>query len=162
MQEFAINFKILIAQVINFGIIFFLLAKFAYKPIMGILEERKNKITQGLEDAEKAADSLKSAEKKAQEIAEKAYSEAKIITNDAKSKAEKEAGEIVAKADKQAGQILNFANNEAAKAKNKALAEVRQHMASLIVLSLEKIIGNELDNNQKEKLTAKTIEDLYK
>lgn len=162
MDAFGINLKILIAQIINFGIVLFLLKKFAYRPILSMLETRSKTIREGLDNAEKAKQNLEKAGAKAKEIHEEAYQEAKQIAAETKVQAEKSAKEIVSKAESQAERIIKLAQEEASTAKDKALAEARNHVGNIVVLALEKIIGNELDNAQKEKLTAKTISDLYK
>ncbi len=63
-----INLKILIAQFINFSIFFFVLYKFAYKPMLKFLDDRKQKIEKGLNDAEKANNKLIELEEKEKEI----------------------------------------------------------------------------------------------
>jgi len=63
-----INLKILIAQFINFAIFFFVLYKFAYKPMLKFLDDRKQKIEQGLNNAEKANNKLIELEEKEKEI----------------------------------------------------------------------------------------------
>jgi F-type H+-transporting ATPase subunit b len=160
MEAFEINIKILIAQIINFSVILFVLAKYAYKPILVLLEKRKQTIAEGLENAENAKKELAKSESKAQSIIDDAYAEAKKIADESKTDSKKSANEIIEKANLQAEQIIKAAKNEADAAKDKALAEAKGHLSELVILSLEKIVGNHIDKSQREKLTAKAIEEL--
>ncbi len=160
MDEFAINPTVLIAQIINFGIVLFLLKKFVYKPVLSMLEARRKTIEEGLKSAEEAKVELSKAEEKATEIRDKAYAEAKIMNEEAKTTAATSANDIIVKANTQADQIVKFAEKEALNAKNNALSEAREQIGSIVILALEKILGNELDASQREKITAKTIKDL--
>src|SRR3989344_347248 len=84
LKAFGVDYKIFIAQLMNFAILFFVLYRFGYKPIFKFLENRKNKIQEGVEMAEEAKIKL-----------EKAQEEKRAIIIEAK----KEATKIMAKAD---------------------------------------------------------------
>jgi len=160
MEEFAINAKGLIAQLINFAIILFFLSKFAYKPILAMLENRRKTIEEGLANADKAKSQLENAKDEAKKLEEAAYGEAKNIKATAKDEANAEAAQIITKADAQAKKILAQAEDEAAALKEKALREARDHVASLVTLAVNKVISDELDENQRTKLTAKALEEI--
>lgn len=159
-EALGINGKLLVAQIINFLILIYLLKRFAYAPIISMLEQRKAKITEGLENAEKAKTELDNAEKNADEIREQAYAEAKKLIADAKVQADTSAKELIEKANKQADRIIKAAEESANQAKDKALAEARKHISNIVVLALEKIVGGELNKEQRDKLTSKAIEEL--
>lgn len=160
MEAFSINFKILIAQIINFAIILFVLAKYAYKPIMAMFEERKNKIAQGLTDAEKAKKALIESESKAKEIEAKTYRQAEKIVAEATANAKKEADQTIKKAENQAAKIIGRAESEAKMAESKALSQARGSLGTLVMMGVEKILGEKLDQTEKERLTAKAIDEL--
>ncbi len=160
MEALGIDLKLLIAQIVNFGILFFLLSKFAYKPIVKMIEDRQQKVEQGLKDAETAGKSRSEAEIDAEKIREQAYKDANDILKNAKDAANLEAGEIVKKASEQADRIMKTAKEEAATSKSKVLTEAKSEISSLIITALDKIVGKEIDSVQKEKLTAKAIKEL--
>ncbi|MFA7253944.1 MAG: F0F1 ATP synthase subunit B [Patescibacteria group bacterium] len=160
MEALGIDLKLMIAQVVNFGILFFLLSKFAYKPIVKMIEERQTKVEQGLKDAEAAGKSRSEAEIDAEKIREQAYKDANEILKNAKEAANLEAGEIVKKASEQADRIMLTAKEEAASSKSKVLTEAKGEISSLIITALDKIVGKEIDSAQKEKLTRKAISEL--
>lgn len=157
MEAFAINWKILLAQVINFSIILFVLGKYAYKPILGVLEERKDKIAKGLSDADKAAKSLEQAETEAKEIRDKAFREAKEIIEETRKSAGVQATAIVKKANDQADRIMKDAKEEAESAKKKALTSAKHQIGELIAVALSKILKGELSGDQKDQLAAKSL-----
>lgn len=160
MEVLGIDLKLIIAQIINFGILFFLLSKFLYKPVNGLLDERQKKIDKGLKDAEKAGKDRSNAEVEAEKIAEKAYKDANEILKNAKAEATLEAAGIVKKASEQADRIMANAKSEAATAKDKALKDAKGEISDVVVIALSKIVGDELTEEQKAKLTSKAIADL--
>jgi len=160
MEALGIDLKLLIAQIINFGILFFLLSKFLYKPITKMLDDRQTKIEKGLKDAEKAATDLKKADTESEKILEKAYKDANGILKNAKAAATAEGALIIKKSSEQADRIMKNAKAEAANAKDKVLLEAKKEISDVIVIALDKIVGQELSEDQKKKLTSKAIAEL--
>lgn len=160
MEAFAINIKLLIAQTVNFAILLFLLSKFAYKPIISMMEERKKKIAEGLDQAKEAKELLTNAEMETKKKNDEAFKTAKEIVEKAEKEAADKAVGIIKKANLQADLIVERAKDEAELAKNRAMKEAKSEIAGLISLALDKIIGEELDQNHKEKLTAKAVKEL--
>ena len=87
MDKLGVNLGFLIFQILNFAIVAILLYAWAYKPIVKMLEERKNKIAQGHEDARVAAEARENAEAEANKILSEAQAEANKIVQDATSRA---------------------------------------------------------------------------
>ena len=160
MEALGIDIKILIAQIVNFLIVLFLLKKFLYGPILSMLDERKTKIDQGLKDSEKAKEMLNNVEIETDKKNEKAFNDAKILVENAKKEAAEKSALIIKKANSDADEIMRKAQVEANEAKDKALLSAKGEIGSLVALALDKITGNGLDNSQKDKLTAKAIEEL--
>ena len=67
-SKLGIDWRLLVAQLANFLILLFVLRRFAYKPLLKLLEERKQRIADGLANAQKAKSNLEEAEKERQEI----------------------------------------------------------------------------------------------
>lgn len=160
MEALGIDLKLLIAQIVNFLIVMFLLWKFAYNPILDMLNERKDKITKGLADAEASAKSLAKAETEAEKIQEKAYADANDILKNAKAAATAEGTEIVKKASEQADRIMKTAKEEAMSAKDKVMKDAKKEISDVVVIALDRIVGQELTEEQKSKLTTRAISEL--
>src|SRR3989337_2314560 len=95
MESLGIDLKLIIIQIINFGLLLFLLTKFLYKPILRILDERKNKIEESLANAQKIAEEkVKLEEEKTKEITE-AREVGKRIIEEMRLFGEKEREEIL-------------------------------------------------------------------
>src|SRR6266446_7225871 len=86
-DTFGWNWKLFLSQVISFGIVAFLLQRFAYKPILALLDERRRKIEEGQLNAEKIKKELAEAEKRYQEILAKANADAQKMIDEARESA---------------------------------------------------------------------------
>src|SRR5437879_12910649 len=82
-ETFGWNWQLFLSQVISFSIVAFLLRRFAYKPILGVLEERRRRIEEGLLNAEKIKRELAEAEKRYAEILAKAKRQTQKMIDDA-------------------------------------------------------------------------------
>jgi len=160
MEALGIDIKLLIAQIVNFGILFFLLSKFLYKPITGMLDERRKKVEQSLKDSDAATLQLEKAQSEAEKIREKAYGEANEILKNGKIAASSEATEIVKKASDQADRILANAKSEAENLKKNALMEARSEITSVVGLALDKIVESKLSTDEKSKLAKSSLAEL--
>ena len=160
MESLGIDLKLVIAQLINFGILFWLLSKFAYKPIMNLLEERQKKIEQGLADAAASAKKLADVESKTAKMLESTEKEAGKILADAKVTAKAEADEMIGKATDQAERTLKNAEKDAEATKNSIVSEAKKELSGVVVMALDKIVGSQLDDEHKKKLSDKAIADL--
>lgn len=152
MEALGINVGFLVVQIINFGIVFLVLKTWVYKPLVGVLEKRRETIAKSLEDARIASEARANAEK-----------EAEKILNDARTKAVQEAREQTQRAEQQAKEIRAAAEATAAKAREGALAEVeaergrilsdvRGQVAALAVAAAQKLIGEALDAKKQKAL----------
>ena len=160
MEALGIDWKLLIAQIVNFLILLILLSKFLYKPIVKMLDNRSDKIEAGLKAAEKSQQDLKKADVESEKIREKAYKEANEILAGAKTEASEEAKKIVVKAEAQAEEIRKYAAEEALSSKDKAMKDAKGELSNLVTLALGKIIGEQISESDKEKMTEKAIKDL--
>ncbi len=154
MAGLGINLGYLLVQVFSFLIIFVLLRALVYKPMLRMLERRRQAIAQGLEDARVAAEARASAEKDAQEVLAKAQHEASQRLQQAAEAAEQVAREIKAAAEKEAAQIRAAALAEAEQAKLQALADLRGQVAALSIAAAERIIRESLDERRQRALVA--------
>ena len=150
----------LLGQTVAFVIFIAICWKYVWPPIIAIMEEREKRISDGLEAAKKADDSLEEAQlafdqemnkakAEAAEILEKANARASQIVNDATSKAETEAEKILSSASKT---IENDVN--------KAKEELRHKMSELIIETSEKILGEEITPDKHQELLAKAASEL--
>lgn len=152
MEALGINLGYLLVQILNFAIIFVVLRVWVYKPILGLLERRRERIVQGLEDARVAAEARANAEKEAQAILGRAQADANQKVRESAERAEQVAREIHAAAEKDAAAVRAAAAGEAEQARSAALGELRGQVAALAIAAAQKLIGESLDEKRQRHL----------
>lgn len=155
IHNLGIDWKILLAQIVNFAILFFALKKFAYKPVLKVLNERRIKIEEALARS-------KSIDERMAEI--------ETLKENVLAEARRESHEIIKKAEESARKMHESALQEARRASEKVFAEtekkigderakllqgVKSEIASLVYAAVEKTVGDLAD----EKLKARMVED---
>ncbi|MCJ7707971.1 MAG: F0F1 ATP synthase subunit B [Anaerolineales bacterium] len=154
MAGLGINLGYFLVQVFSFLIVFVLLSALVYRPLLNMLEQRRQTIAQGLEDARLAGEARANAEKDAQAVLAKAQQDAHQRTRQAAEAAEQVAREIKAAAEKEAAEIRVAAAAEAEQAKHQALTELRGQVAALSIAAAEKLIRESLDERRQRALIA--------
>ena len=152
----------LIAQILNFLVLVFVLAKFVYKPVLGIMEERKNKIARGLESAAK---SKKDAEAVKAEYAAKladARQEAQAIIENARKTAQAAHDKIMADTKVEQEQYVAAQKEIIATEKKKAMDEVRAQVISLSMIAAGKIVEQKLNSEEDKKMASKIVDSIMK
>ncbi len=157
IKTFHIELNLLVAQVVNFSIVLFVLYRFAYKPILKTLNSRTGKIEKGLKDAGEAGRKLEEIAKKEKEVLSNAKKEAREIIKNAEEQAKNNAENIALEAKKQNEKLILTTKKQIEQEKNKMLAEVKSEIANLVVLATEKIIEEKLDRNKDMELIEKAI-----
>ena len=161
MQEiintFHIDWKLIIAQLVNFTIVLFVLYKFAYGPILKMMNERSDKIEKGLKDAEGAQKKLAEIAEKEKEVLVEARKQAQEIVAKAEAVAVKSKDEIIADSKAQAAKILEDAAKKIEQEKNQMLTEVKMQVAELVVAATGKIIDGKIDGEKDRELIEKAI-----
>lgn len=137
---FGIDGKLLLAQLINFGVLFVALTWLLYKPVMKTLDERREKIAKGVTDAELASQKLATADEDAAKVVKGAETEAEGIVASAREAANSEKTRIVKDAETRAAQIAADADARATETAAKALRESEKEVARLAILAAEKVI----------------------
>lgn len=139
-DAFGIDWKLLIAQAVNFGVLLVALTYFLYKPVLKTLDERREKVAKGVLDAEEAAQKLASADSEVSQKLQFAEGEAEGIVASARETAGAEKTRILREAEARAADIAADADARAKEAAAKALRESEKEVARLAVLAAEKVI----------------------
>ncbi len=140
IEAFGIDQRLIIIQIINFALLAVALGYFLYKPVLRLLEEREEKISQGLKDAEQASLSKKEADKEKQAVLSAAHQEAEAVSERAKTAATTEASAIVASAETKASQVMKEAEVKAEHLKTEAIKASEKEIAQMAVLATEKLL----------------------
>ena len=142
LEVFGIDWRLLAVNAINFGILLLLLKYFAYGPIMAALEARRQKVSEGVRNADLAERKLKSIEASRTEILAQAGKEADAVLAHGREAGMAKEKEIIAEGETAATALLKDAENQANEMKARAIAESREEVAKLIVLGMEKGMGS--------------------
>lgn len=140
LHTFGIDWRLLLIQGINFGLLLAGLTYFLYKPLMRMLEERRATVAAGVQNAERARAELEQIERARAEKLAHAGREADEVLSSARSAAVKREREIVAHAESTAATLLRDAEAQAKEAKTQAIEESKEEVARLIVLGMEKAL----------------------
>ncbi len=144
--------------IITFLLLFFLLAKFAWKPLLKALSEREEKIRSSLEKADEAQQKLERLSAEGEEIIGKARSEAQSIVSDGKKASEKVRGEIETKAKEKANTIVAQAEKQISAEKEQALSDIRGEVAALSIQIAEKLIRKNLSKKDNMTLIKESLD----
>lgn len=151
LHAFGLDIRIFLAQLINFAVLVFLLHRFAYKPVLKLLEERSTKIEKGLEDAKRAAGELTEASAKREEILAQTKAESKAILDSALVSAGKIKESIQKEAEEKAKAIVASAITQSEEEKKKMMADVKDEVLALAVEITEKILGEQVTELRDKK-----------
>jgi F-type H+-transporting ATPase subunit b len=152
MEALGINLGLLIIQIIAFTIVMLTLNSWVYKPMLDMMETRKQKIAQGLEDARVAADARANAEKEAAKIIADAQAEAGKVVREATERAESAGKDVKAAAEAEAAKAREAAVAEADVERTRILGDLRGQVASLAIAAANKLVGEALDEKKQHAL----------
>jgi len=152
LEGLGINLGYLLVQVFNFLIIFVILAAWMYKPLLNMMQQRRETIARGLEDARIASEARENAEKEAEEILAKAQQEAGKIVSEATERGEQVRVEIKEAAETEIVQLREDAAVDAQQEKEKILGDLRGQVAALSIAAAQKVIGESLDEKRQRAL----------
>jgi F-type H+-transporting ATPase subunit b len=144
-------------MIVSFSIILFLLKKFAWKPILGMIKEREDSIENALLSAEKAKEEMKALQSSNERILAEARSERDAMLKDAREIREKMISEAKGIATKEGERMLTIARENIQNEKMAAITELKNQVASLSIEIAEKILKSELSSDEKQKTLVNTL-----
>ena len=151
INTFHIDFKIIIAQIFNFVIVFVVLYIYALKPLNKLMKERSLKISKGIDDAKINAEILNNTKAEYEEVLVKARNEAYKIWEVGKKESEAKKILMLEKAKEEVDIMIDNGKKNLENEKIKMVAEAREEITTLSIKIAEKILGKNLDKNFDEK-----------
>lgn len=156
IETFHIDWKIIIAQTVNFIIVLFILYFLIVKPLKKLMAERSSNIEEGLNNAKINAELLNNTKKEYDEVILNAKKEAHIIFKDVKNEAELKRSEMLEEAKKEVDTMISNGKKILESEKLKIIEEAKKEIVSLVVLSTEKLLESN-DNEKFEKVVLDKI-----
>ena len=157
IHNFGIDWKLLLAQAVNFFILLFLLKKFAYRPLLEIMKKRRLEIEQGLEFSEKARVELRNIGVAREVELKKARGEALAIISTAEDSGKQRKGEIVQEAQRKVEGVVADAKRLIEEEKAKMGEMVVKDARILIQQGLEKVLGKMLPEEKNQPLIEEAL-----
>ena len=158
MDKLGISGGLLVSQIVNFMLLMVILRMLLYRPILNMLDARKERIAQSMKDAERASAAAQEAEQDKAKVLEIARRDAQEIRAQVNRDAEKIAQEVRARADVEAGEIRMKAQEDAQKQLDMALADANKQIADLAIRATEQLLGRELaQRDEQERFVAEFL-----
>ena len=159
-RQFGVEWKFLAAQIINFCIVAFLLFKFAFKPVLATIEERQEKIADGLQYAEEMKSKLAESKKKQIEVLKEAQKESRKIIKEAQSSAKAHLEAQARETSVRIEAMLDKARKASTFEREKMLSEARNEIAKLVVQTSAKVLGKKLSEKEKSTFSESAAKEL--
>ncbi len=158
--RFGVDLPHFISQCICFAIVAFVLQRYAYKPILAVLEERKKRIKESLDNAEKIKQELANTQAKTREMMVQAGQEAARMIEEARAAAAKVQEHETQKAIAAAQSIVEKARQATQAEHERMLGELRREVGRLVVATTAKVTGKVLTLEDQKRLAEETNREL--
>jgi len=159
LGSLGINTSTLIAQIINFTILFALLYFVAYKPILRMLDERSRRVKESIDQTDHIKEQAKLAEEETEKRIQEASKKGQKIIQRAEQAGEEARQKAKEEAAVDAERLIARAQGEIQRERDEAVADLRHQFADLTVLAAGKVIDRTLDKEAHKKLIEKTLEE---
>jgi F-type H+-transporting ATPase subunit b len=160
ITQFGIDWKLLVAQAVNFFVLLIILRQFAYRPVMKMLAERRRKIEEGIKASELSEKKLAEAEDTQKEILQGAHEKALGIVNAAEKDAEVHVKNMLDGAHNKSEQIIAGGQKKLEEERKILDSEFEKNAAGLIRTSLVKVIGKLEPQERDKSLIEQALEEL--
>jgi F-type H+-transporting ATPase subunit b len=156
LENFGVNWPFFISQLVNFAILFFLLKRFLYKPILEMLEKRRVEIEKGLAEAKRATEEGKKLDEERALMLLQTKNETKVLLDNAIQTSTKIKEEILKEAEEKAKETVALAALRAEEEKKKMMADVKDEVLALAKEIAEKVLREKIDQKTDESYIEKT------
>ena len=160
LDNLGINPGLMLIWLIAFVVLYTVMTRFIYDPLTNVLNQRRNRIAKGLEDAAAAARARENAEAEAEKILAQARAEAQKVIDEARGRGEEVAGSIEQDARQEAAKIQYDAQNEAVAIRNQELGNLREQVLNISVAVASRILDDSISKTKQQSLVNSFIADL--
>ncbi len=157
LANLGIDWKLLLAQVVNFVIVLIVLKRFAYQPMLKLLDERTAKIARGLADAELAQNKLSEMEEKERAVLAEARTEAKRILVETDENARKRDAIKISETEAKVKKLLEESEMKMVADQKKMIEEAKLELAGVVLLTVEKVLREKVDSAKEKELIERHL-----
>lgn len=159
-EKFGLHLNLLIAQVINFGILFFVLYRFAYKPILAILDKRRERIEASLKEAKAIEIRTQELEREISGKLAQTKKQAEGLIAEAREIGEKARNEILVRANQEVTAMIAKTKADIAGEKEKMMSDIQDYIVKTSLVVVEKIFREKLDEPTRVTLVTDSLREL--
>ena len=159
-SNFGVTWPKFIAQVILFLVVYWVLNKYAFGPVLKMLTERRRRIEEGQHNAERIKKQLADAELRYQEVLRKANEDASRLLEEARTSSDAISQKQLQQAIKDAEGIIAKAQDTIVQERNKMVSEVKKEMVDLVVKTTAKVVGKVITPEDQKRLSEETAKQL--
>lgn len=160
IKHFGIDWRLLLAQAVNFLILLWVLKRYVYRPILEMLRKRRLEIEKGLEFTERAKEKLRHVEKEQEEILKQTRVEAMQIVTVAEDAAKKRKQEILYETNIKAEGVIAEARRLIEEDKSKTNEEIYRNAGDLVKFGIERVLGKLPPEVRDEHLIKEALREL--
>ncbi|MFH0833907.1 MAG: F0F1 ATP synthase subunit B [Patescibacteria group bacterium] len=160
LSSLGIDPAVMLAQAVNFFVLLAILTFLVYKPVLKLLDDRKERIAKAEEHAQLVEDKLARAEELTQKELKKAQGKAHEIIAASRESAAQQADEIVENAKLKVGKIVEEGRAVIAKERDDAARQIQDEVGKIVILATEKLLNRELNDKDQSKFVANAITEI--
>lgn len=157
VKSLGIEWPLMVAQMVNFAILLFILERFVYKPVMKMLDERREGIAESVKREKQIADKLAGMEAERQKLLAETRAESQRIIEQAKQGGETVQKKLFAEAHAEIARLRIEAEKRLAGEKGKLLADVRKEVGTVVVEAIERSFSDVLDARAQGRMVAQAL-----
>ena len=156
LKSFGVDRWSFLTTTVNFVIVLAVLHRFAYKPLLALLGERRERIEKSLRDAEKIKEELARTEAARKEILDKAYAQSQRLIDEAKVSAARVEEKKIQEATAQAAEIVRKGHASAVQDREKQFMELKKQIGGLVVDTTSRVVGKMITPEDERRLQEET------
>jgi len=160
LATFHVDWRLMLAQLVNFAIVWLVLWQFALKPLIAKMTERADRIAQGLTNADEAQELKQLARAEHEEIIREARRNAQEIVETARLQSEAKQKEALDKTKSEVLKVVQEGKMLLAKDREQLFADLKTEVSQLVMVGLKSVLGDEIGKSIDKKIVDKVVKDL--
>lgn len=160
ITQLGIDWKLLLAQVVNFLLLLWVLTRFVFGPLQIFLAKRSQHIQQGLENATKAQEEREELRVLRAQVTKKAQKEAEALLQEARARGQQEHEQLMKHAEEKVHTLANKARGELAREKEKMIEEAKKELAQVAMMAAGKLLQHTMDDAQDKEFVQRALREI--
>jgi len=160
VSQLGIDWRLLLAQVVNFLLLFWLLKRFAFAPLQVFLAKRQHEIKQGLDDAAKAAQDREELKMLRAQLTAKAQQEAQKIIDEARAKGASDYDSLMKQAEVKVQALATKARAQLTQEKKNMMRQAKNELGQLVMMAAQKLLHERVDEKKDREIVEQALREI--